>query len=145
MAGHFGDEFALDLIGGFFGFEEAAEQVVVFVMAFADQYAEPATQSVLDAIGRDGLPAGGGARPGAFLSVGAVGGELAFGDRHGVVGGSLRGLREIGAAPRSRSGFCMNIGARFGSRVDYESRGAEVRRPQRVNMGGKGIEVSVEL
>jgi hypothetical protein len=34
---HFGDEFALDVVGGFLGFHEAAQQIVVFGLIFADE------------------------------------------------------------------------------------------------------------
>ncbi len=74
MAGHFGDEFALGLVDGLFGLEEAVEQVVVLLLLSA----EPATQTVLDAIAREDFTAGGGRRTGTLSGIGAVGREFAF-------------------------------------------------------------------
>ena len=73
VAGHFGDEFALDVIGRLFGVQEAPEQVVVFSLVFGGQDFEAAAESVNGPILRDLFEAGGGTRPGAVLGIGAIG------------------------------------------------------------------------
>ena len=78
VAGHFGDELALDTIDGLLGFEEAVDEAVVFSLIFGGEHLEAAAESVNGPILRDLFEAGGGARPGAFLGIGAIGRELAF-------------------------------------------------------------------
>jgi hypothetical protein len=40
---HFGDEFALDVVGGFLGFHEAEQEIVVFGLVFTGENPEAAT------------------------------------------------------------------------------------------------------
>jgi hypothetical protein len=76
MADHFGDEFALHVIDRFFGFHEAAKEVVIFGLVFAQEDLEAAAEAVLDRVERDFFLRLLGTRSRALLSVGTIRGEF---------------------------------------------------------------------
>jgi hypothetical protein len=76
--GHFGDQFAFDIVDRLFGLHEAREQIVIAFLAFRFQDDELAAQAVCDSVlRRDGLT-GRGRRTAALLSIAAVCFEFAF-------------------------------------------------------------------